>query len=80
MQTNSYFGCQSSSSHPQSYLRFCGVILVLAWLALSAAQAQTTNYALGTSALLVGPTAGSNSVVFAVTPATATWTATANDT
>src|ERR1019366_4846028 len=64
---------------PQAWLRFCGgVFLVLAWLALSAAQAQTTNYALGTTALLVGPAAGSNSVVLAVTPATGAWTATAN--
>jgi hypothetical protein len=67
--------------HFHSCLRFCcGVVLALAWLALSAAQAQTTNYALGTSALLVGPAAGIDSVVLAVTPATGAWTATANDT
>ena len=35
-------------------------------------------YSLGTTALLVGPLAGSNSVVLAVAPKTATWTATAN--
>jgi len=45
---------------------------------LSAAQAQTTNYALGTIALWMGPTGGSNSVLLAVTPATGAWTATAN--
>ena len=62
-------------------LRFCGsVILALAWLALNAARAQTTNYALGASALLVGPAAGSNSIVLAVTPPTGAWTATANAT
>jgi DNA-binding beta-propeller fold protein YncE len=54
------------------------VFVAMVWLALSAAQAQTANYALGTSALLVGPAAGSNSVVLAVTPATGTWTASAN--
>jgi DNA-binding beta-propeller fold protein YncE len=69
----------SSTVHPHCRLRFCGgVFLTLAWLALSAAQAQTTNYALGTSALLVGPAAGSNSVVLAVAPNSATWTATTN--
>ncbi|MGP8199826.1 MAG: BACON domain-containing protein [Limisphaerales bacterium] len=78
MQTNPYFGRQPFPSHPHSRVRFCGVFLALAWLALSTAQAQTTTYALGTSALLEGPTAGSDSVVLAVTPATGTWTATAN--
>jgi sugar lactone lactonase YvrE len=61
-------------------LSFCGgVLLVLAWLAFGAAQAQTTNYALGTTALLLGPAAGSNTVVLGVTPQVATWTNTAND-
>ncbi len=45
--------------------------MALAWLAVGAAQAQT----LGTAALLVGPAAGTNSVVLAVTGA---WTNTAN--
>ena len=40
--------------------------------------AQTTNFTLGTSSLLVGPAAGSNTVVLAVTPGTAPWTATTN--
>jgi len=67
--------------HPHSRLRFCGgVFLALAWLALSPAQAQTTNYALGTTSVLVGPAAGSNSVVLAVAPNSATWTATTNAT
>jgi DNA-binding beta-propeller fold protein YncE len=47
---------------------------------LNTAQAQTTNYALGTSSLFVGPGSGSNSVVLAVTPATGAWTATTNAT
>jgi hypothetical protein len=74
----------SPSSHSfafdrQSNLRSCcGVFLALAWLAVSAAQAQITNYVLGTPALLVGPVAGSNSVVLGVTPATGAWTASAN--
>jgi DNA-binding beta-propeller fold protein YncE len=54
------------------------VFFALAWLALSPAPAQTTNYALGTTNLLVGPAAGTNSVVLAVAPQTATWTATTN--
>jgi DNA-binding beta-propeller fold protein YncE len=54
------------------------MVLALAWLALRTAQAQTTNYALGTTSLLVGPTTGTNSVVLAVTPQTAAWTNTAN--
>ncbi len=54
-------------------------MLALAWLALSAAHGQTTNYALGTTVFVVGPGAGTNSVVLAVTPQTGTWTATAND-
>src|ERR1035438_7121671 len=37
-------------------------------------------FALGTTSLLEGPTAGSNSVVLAATPATATWTASTNAT
>ena len=35
-------------------------------------------YSLGTTALLEGPAAGSDSVVLAVTPANGAWTATAN--
>jgi len=62
-------------------LRFFGaVFLALTWLALSAAQAQTTNYTLGTAALLIGPAAGTNSVVLGVTPGDGVWTATTNAT
>src|SRR5580698_5092012 len=54
--------------------RYCGVLLLLlSWLELDAARAQTTNYALGASALLVGPAAGTNSVVLSVNPATGAW-------
>jgi len=63
----------------QSCLRFCGgVVIALAWLALSSAQAQTTNYSLGTTSLLEGPAAGSDSVILCVNPNAATWTAMAN--
>jgi sugar lactone lactonase YvrE len=57
-----------------------GVFLVLASLAFSAVlgQAQAANYVLGTTALLEGPAEGNDSVVLAVTPQTATWTATTN--
>jgi len=62
------------------WLRFCGrAVLVLAWLGDSGARAQTTNYALGTTDLLEGPSAGSDSVVLAVMPATGGWTAMTND-
>jgi sugar lactone lactonase YvrE len=61
--------------------RLCGgVFLALAVLAADAARAQTTNYTLGTTALLEGPSAGSDSVVLAVTPATGGWTAMTNNT
>ncbi len=43
-----------------------------------AAHAGTTNYVLGTSTILVGPDAGTNSVELGVTPDTATWEATTN--
>jgi len=57
---------------------FGGMSVALACLLLNAAQAQTTNYALGLTNLVVGPTAGSNSVVLGVTPQTAAWTNMAN--
>jgi hypothetical protein len=55
------------------------VVFILILEGFSAAQAQTTNFALGAPSLLVGPAAGSNSVVLAVTPVTVPWTAVAND-
>ena len=54
------------------------LVAPLVWVGFSATQAQGTVYALGTTALLVGPGEGTNSVVLGVTPATATWTAIAN--
>jgi len=65
--------------HRRSTLRYCGGLLAaLGWMAWGAAPAQTTICALGTTALLVGPSAGTISVVLAVAPATGAWTATAN--
>ena len=61
-------------------LFFGGVWLALACLFSNPALAQTTNYTLGTTNLLVGPASGSNSVVLGVSPLDASWTATANDT
>jgi hypothetical protein len=55
------------------------VFIALSWLFFSTAHAQTTNYELGTTNLLVGPTAGINSIVLGVTPPAGGWTATAND-
>jgi hypothetical protein len=66
-------------SNARGRLRFYGgVLFALAFLALSAAQGQTTNYVLGTAELLVGPPAGSNSVVLAVGSQTNAWTAAPN--
>ena len=50
--------------------------MALAWLTVSLAEARAAS--LGTSSVMVGPAAGSNSVVLAITPQTAAWTATAN--
>src|SRR5271157_1725448 len=62
-----------------SCLRLCGgVLIALAWLVFNAVPAQAATYTLGTTALLEGPTAGSDSVVLAASPASATWTNTAN--
>jgi sugar lactone lactonase YvrE len=55
----------------------CGLCIFLLGC-LQTASAQTTNYTLGTTALLVGPASGTNSVVLGVTPNTSAWTATAN--
>jgi sugar lactone lactonase YvrE len=71
----------SHSFATQNYggARFSGfVILALVWLASNTAQAQTTNYVLGTASLVVGSAAGINSVVLGVTPPTASWIATTN--
>jgi DNA-binding beta-propeller fold protein YncE len=71
---------RSFAVHFHCCRRYCGgVFLALAWLAVSAAQGQTTIYALGTAALVAGPEAESDSVVLSVTPQTGFWTATAND-
>ena len=56
------------------------MFLALAWFGLSAARAQTRNDVLGVSALVVGPSAATNSVVLGATSQTAAWTATANTT
>lgn len=59
---------------------FASLFLALARLALSPAQAQTTNYTLGTTNLLVGPSAGISSVVIGAPLPSATWAATADST
>src|SRR6185312_7488496 len=53
-------------------------VLLIASLLMLARMAQATSYVLGTTALTVGPFAGSDSVTVAVTPLTDPWTATAN--
>ena len=62
----------------RSGLRRSGVFLALAGLAcLCAAPAQAAT--LGTTALTEGSAAGSNGVVLAISPASGTWIASAND-
>src|SRR5580658_6454787 len=54
------------------------VFLSLACVALRATPLWASTYGLGATSLLVGPAAGNGSVVLAVAPANAAWTATAN--
>jgi DNA-binding beta-propeller fold protein YncE len=56
----------------------CGVAVMLACLIPHATFAQTATFVLGTTAVLEAATAGSDSIVLAVVPSTASWTATAN--
>ena len=61
-------------------LRNCAGALVAVFLfGVRSQQAYATNYELGTSALVVGPAAATNSVVLGIDPTTAAWTATPND-
>jgi sugar lactone lactonase YvrE len=54
------------------------ITALLGVLLLAASTAHATTYALGTSAVLVGSAAGSNSVVLAVSPEAGVWTASTN--
>jgi len=54
--------------------------VLLGFLLFGDLTAQTTTYSLGTSAILVSPSAGSNSVVLAVSPETGAWASSANAT
>jgi hypothetical protein len=64
---------------PNSILRTnIGIVITLAWLVCNPGQAQVTNFTLGSTSLLEGPIAGSNSVVLSANPSTANWTATNN--
>jgi len=56
-----------------------GALLVFLCVLLGAARVLAQTSALGTTMLVEGPAAGTDSVVLAVTPATQAWTATAND-
>jgi len=63
----------------RSFCSSCsGAILALGLLAFCAMQARATTFVLGTTNLLVGSGAQTNSVVLGVTPADAAWTATTN--
>jgi sugar lactone lactonase YvrE len=62
-----------------SFVRFRAYTFIgLSLVALNVVHGQTATYVLGATNYLVGPTAGSNSVVLGVAPQTGTWTATAN--
>lgn len=50
----------------------------LIWLILFPTSVHATAFTLGTTAVVEAPSAGTDSVVLAVSPATATWTASAN--
>jgi hypothetical protein len=54
------------------------VTALLGSLLLAASTVRAATYALGTSAILVGPAGGSNSVTLAVTPETGVWSASTN--
>ncbi len=54
-------------------------IALLFGLLLVSVPAPAAEYALGTTSLLESPASGTDTVVLAVTPATGSWTATAND-
>jgi len=54
------------------------LVLALAWLAFGVTPSRATTYTLGTTTLLEGPAAGTDSVVLAVSPPTDPWTATTN--
>ena len=56
------------------------IAVLLGCLLLAASEAHAVTYVLGTSTLLEGPSAGSDSVVLAVMPSTGIWTATTNAT
>ncbi len=67
--------------HARTRFRFFGgLCLVIVCLGSTTVQAQTASYVLGTQALAVGPASGSNSVILAVSPTNAAWTATNNTT
>jgi len=68
-----------SPSILHSCLWFCGSVVTILLLADPVgAMAQGATFALGTTNLLEGPTAGTDSVVLAVSAQSASWTATAN--
>ena len=58
--------------------RWAGAFLAASWLVFGVAGVLAQSYTLGTTNVLEGPAAGTDSVVLGVTPATQTWTATAN--
>jgi sugar lactone lactonase YvrE len=53
-------------------------MVALAWLFFNIATAQAITFTLGTTTLLEGPAAGSDSVVLSVTPSSGAWSAAAN--
>ena len=54
--------------------------MLVFWLSCLPICVRAASFALGASSLLMGPAGGSNSIILAATPASATWTAKANAT
>jgi len=73
------FGQAGGQGGPGHDSLFSAVVLLsLVWVAFSTVPSQGATYALGATALVEGPTAGSDSVVLAASPTNAAWTAMTN--
>jgi hypothetical protein len=73
-------GALAPLSHSKKHPRACFVTLtaIFGLLASAPANAQNASYALGTSDVVEGPAAGSDSVILTATSTNAAWMATAN--
>jgi sugar lactone lactonase YvrE len=67
-----------STNH--SALWYGTLLIIVGLLTITPAHAQNASYTLGQTNLVEGPSAGADSVIVAVTPSTASWTAATNAT